>query len=137
MTGELGRSEPGQSWRRAMDLVAERHAQGSKKRYQVYGYRIEEGWWAYSFRRARKPPHVLNEPVRMSRQRIAELGATLPRCAQRARQTHGGGSKLAIPDERTAQAMAGFLGVRFYRCQLPAPAIGEHWHVSTSKKRRR
>ena len=119
-----------------MALVAERHAAGSKKRYQVYGYQIEPGWWAYSVRRARKPPHVLNEPVRMSRTVIAELSEKLPRCAQRARASHGGGTKLALPDERTAQAMAAFLGVRFYRCQLPAPAIGEHWHVSTSKKRK-
>lgn len=120
-----------------MALVAERHAQGSKKRYEVYGYQIEPGWWAYSFRRARKPPHVRTEAQPMSQELIEELSAQLPRCAQRARASHGGGSKLAITDERLAERMAGFLGVRFYRCQLPAPAIGEHWHMSTSKKRRR
>lgn len=135
--GALGRSAPGESWRRAMALVAERHAQGSKKRYEVYGYQIEPGWWAYSFRRARKPPHVATEPRPMSHALIAELSAKLPRCAQRASAQRGGGSKLAITDERLAERMAGFLGVRFYRCSLLAPAIGEHWHMSTSKKKRK
>jgi hypothetical protein len=120
-----------------MALVAERHAQGSKKRYEVYGYQIEPGWWAYSFRRARKPPHRSEPEVRMTRALIDELTTRLPRCAQRARKSHGGGSKLAITDERLAERMAGFLGVRFYRCQLPAPAIGEHWHMSTSRKKRK
>lgn len=117
-----------------MGLVAELIAEGSRKRYRVYGYLIDDGWWAYSFQEARRPPRVLTK-VRMSNQVIAELSRTLPRCAQRAAARHGGGSKMAITDERTAQDMAEFLGARSYPCPLPAPAIGKHWHVSTTKKR--
>lgn len=124
--------EPGESWRRAMDLVAERHAAGSKKRYRVFGYKIDDSWWAYSFRQVSRPPHVKTEPIRIDAQKLTELLTTLPRCAQRARRAHGGGSKLAIPDERLARALAEYLSARPYRCTLPAPAIGEHWHLSSS-----
>lgn len=124
-----GRSAPGESWRRAMAIVAERRAAGSKRRYQVYGYQVDEGWWAYSLRRAPKPPPVLKERAPMSTHRIEHLGRTLPRCAQRASARRGGGSKLALPSEWMAMEMARFLGVGFYRCRLPAPAIGTHWHL--------
>lgn len=57
---------------------------------------------------------------------------TLPRCAERSRRS--GNSKIAIPDARTAMAMAIYLGQRAYRCELPAPAIGPHWHMSTRSR---
>lgn len=133
--GSLGRSAPGESWRRAMALVAERHAAGSKKRYQVYGYQIEPGWWAYSFRRARQAPHVATE-TKLTAERFAELSARLPRCAQRANAQRGGGSKLALTDQRMAERVGAFLKKRIYKCRLPSPAIGEHWHIATGKRRK-
>jgi hypothetical protein len=105
--GTAGRMPPGESWRRAMELVARRLTQGSKKRYQIYG------------------------------RRIAELSRSLPRCAQRSRAHHGGDSKVAWPTGALADEVARFLGGSAYRCKLPAPAIGEHWHLTTKKKRRR
>lgn len=132
--GQFGRSAPGESWRRAMEEVAERYAMGGKGRYRVYARQIEPGWWAYEVGKAKAPPP---SRVPMSKARLDELGRTLPRCAQRSRGIHGGNSKLAMTDERTAQEVAAFLGAHAYRCLLPAPAIGEHWHVSTSKKRRK
>lgn len=138
---EPRRSAPGESWRRAMELVAERRAAGSKKRYQVYGYQVAPGWWAYSIRRAgsrRVPPPKADRPVRpMDAETLERLGRDLPRCAQRARASHGGGSKLALPSAGLAWRVAEYLGGKSYRCTLPAPAIGEHWHVTTERRRKR
>lgn len=127
---------PGESWRRAMELVAERRSQGSKRRYRIVGRRIEPDWWAYDVRHAKElPPPKKAEPP-MSVSRIAELAAGMPRCAQRARANHGGDSKVAWTSQHLATRVAVFLGHTVYRCQLPAPAIGQHWHTSTKKKRR-
>lgn len=76
-------------------------------------------------------------PPPMSRARIAELSRELPRCAQRSRAAHGGDSKVAWPNQNLAGEVAKFLGVHAYECKLPAPAIGQHWHMSTSKKKRK
>lgn len=135
--GQFGRSAPGESWRRAMEEVAERRAQGSRKRYQVYGRRIDVNWWAYEVRQVGSPAPVKKDPVPMSRDRIAELSRDLPRCAQRARSFHGGNSKVAWPNARVAGQVAEFLGGSAYQCQLPAPAIGKHWHVTSKKRKRR
>lgn len=133
----LGRSDPGESWKRAMEEVERRLAEGSGRRYRVYGRRIDEGWWAYHVGSVKPPPPPARASVPMSRARIAEMSRTLPRCAQRARQRHGGETKVAWPDRKTAEAVARFLGAKAYQCQLPAPAIGEHWHTYTSKKGKR
>lgn len=135
--GEKGRMPPGESWRRAMDTVAERLAMGSKKRYRVVGRRIEPHWWAYDVRYVKDPPPVKKGDPPMSVARIAELARDMPRCAQRARSHHGGDSKVAWTSQHLATRVAVFLGHTVYECQLPAPAIGRHWHTSTKKKRRR
>lgn len=135
--GQFGRSAPGESWRRAMEEVAERRAAGAKRRYRVYGRQIEPGWWAYRVSHITGPPPVKKEPVPLTRDRIAGMAAKLPRCAQRSRANHGGNSKVAWPNAGVAGQVAGFVGGSAYRCQLPAPAIGEHWHVTSKKKRKR
>lgn len=130
-----------ESWRRAMGIVEERRKEGSKKRYRVYGYRIDTGWWAYSVRKIREsPPPPARKgtgPVPpMTREVIDRLSRELPRCAARASAQHGGNSKLAFPNAGLARRAAEFTGSHHYKCPLPAPAIGEHWHISTKGKRR-
>ena len=131
---------PGESWRRAMATVNDRLAQGSKKRYRVYGRRVEQDWWAYEVRHVPGLPPVKaakKGEAPMSTARVAELAAGMPRCAQRARANHGGDSKVAWTSQHLATRVAVFLGHTVYQCQPPAPAIGRHWHTSTKKKRRR
>lgn len=135
--GEKGRMPTGESWRRAMETVRERIAQGSKKRYRIVGRRIEPHWWAYDVRVVKDPPPVKKGEPPMSVARIAEMAREMPRCAQRARSHHGGDSKVAWTSQHLATRVAVFLGHTVYECQLPAPAIGRHWHTSTKKKRRR
>lgn len=136
--GTKGRLPTGESWQRAMDLVAKRLAEGAKRRYRIRGRRIEQDWWAYDVSHAAKEPPPVKEPQPpMSRARIAEMSVSLPRCAQRARAAHGGGSKVAWPSQAMAWKVAAFLGKHAYQCELPAPAIGQHWHVSTSKRKRK
>jgi len=126
-----------------MDLVAYRLAQGSKKRYWVRARQIEPGWWAYYVSHSpRRAPVRLARPDTPARpltvaQKVAELSRGLPRCAQRATFHHGGNSKVAFTDQEVARRVAGLTGGRIYRCQLPAPAIGDHWHITMSKKKRR
>lgn len=60
-----------------------------------------------------------------------------PRCANTSKH---GNSKRAIPHLDLAEAFVQFLrtlkpATHLYRCELPAPAIGEHYHISTRKKR--
>lgn len=137
--GEKGRVPPGESWRRAMADVNGRLAMGSKKRYRVVGRRIEPHWWAYDVRTIpgeRKDLKPRRGGAPLSVARIAELARDMPRCAQRARSHHGGDSKVAWTSRHMATQVAVFLGHTAYQCQLPAPAIGRHWHTSTKKKRR-
>lgn len=125
-----------ESWRRAMAIVADRHAEGSLKRYRVHGYSLGDGRWAYAVDKARRQPHVAKpEPIVMTDELFAHLSETLPRCAQRARLFHGGNSKVAISERRVAEAMAKHIGQRVFRCDLPAPAIGPHFHLSSGRKR--
>lgn len=137
--GTLGRSAPGESWKRAMALVAARHAAGSKRRYRVAARLIEPGWWVYEVSKIARDDHrpVKAAPVELTRHELAELATTLPRCAQRAHIDRGGNSKVAWPSADLAGQMARALGVRAYPCRLPAPAIGKHWHVTTTKKKAR
>lgn len=135
--GEKGRMPPGESWRRAMDEVSDRLAKGSKKRYRITGRQIEPHWWAYDVRYVKEPPPVKEIEPPMSVDRVAELARGMPRCAQRSRKHHGGDSKVAWTSQHLATRVAIFLGHTVYECQLPAPAIGRHWHTSTKKKRRR
>lgn len=132
--GQHGRLPPGESWCRAMQEVARRRAGGATRRYRVRGYRIEEGWYAYRVVKVARPQPAPPVPEPMTRERIAELSAQLPRCAQRSRANHGGNSKVAWPSYALADEVAAFLGFYAYECPLAAPAIGEHWHTSTSKK---
>jgi hypothetical protein len=134
--GQNGRMPPGESWRRAMELVAERRAAGARRRYRVYGRRVEQGWWAYEVGHVKEaPPAKVPEPP-MSRALVATLARDMPRCAQRARSHHGGDFKVAWTSQHLATRVAVFLGHTVYQCQLPAPAIGRHWHTSTKKRRR-
>jgi hypothetical protein len=105
----------------------------------VVGRRIDEGWWAYEVKRAATEldPEPRPAPEPMSRHRLARLTADLPRCAQRARSLHGGDFKVAWPTRKQAEEVAVFTRGHAYRCQLVAPAIGEHWHVSSSRKKGR
>ena len=137
--GEKGRMPPGESWRRALAEANERLAQGSKKRYRIVGRRIEPHWWAYDLRTVvdGKGPRPKKGEAPMSVARVAEMAREMPRCAQRARSHHGGDSKVAWTSQHLATRVAVFLGHTVYECQLPAPAIGRHWHTSTKKKRRR
>lgn len=125
-----------ESWARAMLLAYDAHER-TGKRQRVHGYRWDDGKWAYTVDRARKPPPTVEPlpPIVMTDALFAALSETLPRCAQRARGFHGGGSKLAITEERVARAMAVHVGQRAYVCDLPAPAVGPHWHLSASKGR--
>lgn len=135
--GQLGRSAPGEAWRRAMQEVADRVARGAKSRYRVYGRRVEAGWWTYDVRQAKGPTLPSRRPAPMTSVRIARLSLALPRCAQRSRANHGGNSKVAWPSQILADEVAEFLGVGAYECPLAAPAIGKHWHLTTSGKGRR
>lgn len=138
--GQYGRLPQGESWRRAMQEVARRLAEGSTKRYRVRGRQIEPGWWSYDVARApRRSPVVVAAPVdtRPVAVRVAELTRGLPRCAQRSIANHGGNSKVAWTDGEAARHVARLTGGKVYRCQLPAPAIGPHWHVTMTKKKRR
>lgn len=136
--GALGRSVPGESWKRAMQVVAERHAAGSKRRYRVASRMIEPGWWVYEVSKVSRPyvPPPVAGPEPLTQRELDELAMTLPRCAQRAAADRGGNSKVAWPSAELAGQMARMLGQRAYLCSLPAPAIGKHWHVSTGKKRK-
>jgi hypothetical protein len=132
--GRNGRLAAGESWRRAMEEVARRLADGSTRRYRVRARRIERDWWAYEpipLSRRLRPEPPLTKYV------IAELVRAMPRCAQRAVAHHGGNSKVAWREQGTAQRVAAVTGGRVYECDLPAPAIGQHWHITTSKKRRK
>lgn len=120
-----------------MEEVAERRAAGATRRYRVYGRRIDENWWAYEVVHIIGPRSVRKAPVPITRERVAELSRDLPRCAQRALAHHGGNSKVAWPNAGVAAQVARCLGGSAYRCQLPAPAIGEHWHVTSRKRRKR
>lgn len=137
--GEKGRMPPGESWRRAMATVNARLAQGSKKRYRIVGRRIEPHWWAYDVRtvpgeRKDLKPKEAEEPLSVAL--VARITRDLPKCAQRARSRRGGDFKVAWTDHVQAVKVAVFLGQVVYECQLPAPAIGRHWHLSTKKKKR-
>jgi hypothetical protein len=137
--GEYGRKPPGESWRLAMARAEQLRAEGSKRRYRIRGRRIAPGWWTYEAvkvsRAVAAPAPRRMPPQPMTKQRIAALAATLPRCAQRGRVEHGGGTKVAWP-RRLAWPVANTLGQYAYPCELPAPALGEHWHTSKSRKRR-
>ena len=138
--GQKGRLPPGESWRRAMAEVAGRFAQGSRKRYRVRGRRIEDNWWAYSVTRAKDLPPVAAPPAPDTRpvhERVADMTRGLPRCVQRAKARHGGDFKVAFTDRRIALRVTALTGGVVYPCQLPAPAIGDHWHITTTKKKRR
>jgi len=137
--GENGRLAPGESWQRAMDHVAQQFARGAKRRYRVEARLVEPGWWAYNAVKLPKdrPGLAATEPLPMTQERLDDLAAQLPRCAARAKGSHGGGSKVAYPRERLARQAADFLGQRAYPCPLPAPAIGEHWHTTSEGGRRR
>lgn len=126
-----------ESWARAMLLAYDAY-QKTGKRHRVHGYFVEGVGWAYTIDRARRPPHVKKpEPIVMTEDLFRSLSETLPRCAQRARSFHGGRSKMAITDRQVAAAMAQFSRQNFYECDLPAPAIGPHWHLVTSKNKKR
>lgn len=144
--GENGRLPPGESWRKAMDQVERARRDGSKRRYRVRGWQVEPGWWAYQVSkvpserflryvaglgaaRPEKPP--------LTGAQVAVLAMEMPRCAQRAKASHGGETKVAWPSAAMAQRVADALRQDAYRCDLPAPAIGEHWHTATARKRRR
>jgi len=126
-----------------MAEVAELHANGAKRRYRVTGRQVEPGWWAYSAKKI--GTELVGLPARLrgaagqmlTRAHIAELAPQLPRCVQRARERHGGGTKVAWPSRALAERVAETVGGSAYRCQLSAPAIGEHWHVTSRKGRRR
>lgn len=125
-----------------MDEVNRRIAGGSRKRYRVRGRQIETDWWAYSLDRSPKPaPVVARKEVRRDTRpvavRVAELARGLPRCAQRALSNHGGNSKVAWIDEQVARHVAELTRGKVYRCKLPAPAIGTHWHITTTGKKER
>jgi hypothetical protein len=135
--GEKGRLPPGESWQRAMDEVNRRLADGSMRRYRVRGRRIEKDWWAYDVAALSKNSPPVKKGGPPTREQVARLSQQMPRCAQRARARHGGDSKVAWPTQRLAFEVASVTGGQVYRCQLPAPAIGEHWHITTRKKRKR
>lgn len=129
-----------ESWARAMLIAYDRcqksRQNGGGRRWRVYGYPLGNGRWAYAVGRPRKPPHVAApEPIVMTDELFAHLSETLPRCAQRARFFHGGNSKVAISERRIAEAMAKHVGQRVFRCDLPAPAIGPHFHLSSGLRR--
>jgi hypothetical protein len=138
--GQNGRLPPGEGWARAMAKVADLHARGSKRRYRVRGRLVEPGWWRYEAvkgpPRARGGSDARPDLPPLTRQVIAQMAVGLPRCAQRARSTHGGDSKVAWPSKGLAWRVANALGHTAYQCTLPAPAIGEHWHTTSSRKRR-
>ena len=138
--GEKGRLPQGESWQRALDTVRQRLAQGSKSRYRIRGRRIEQDWWAYEATRISTwvPPVKTPGKARsLTKEDVAELALTLSRCAQRARAMHGGETKVAWPTQALAYRAAAAIGGRVYECPLPAPAIGRHWHITTSKKPKR
>jgi hypothetical protein len=134
--GSNGRMPPGESWRRAMEEAGRRIAEGSTRRYRVQARRVEPGWWAYELK---KVSRNLQVPASMPQtlEQLRELHQTLPRCAQRATTRHGGGFKVAYLSEALARRAAELTRGRPYQCKLPAPAIGEHWHHTTSKRRKR
>ncbi|MET0916696.1 MAG: hypothetical protein ABWY81_10920 [Jiangellaceae bacterium] len=126
-----------ESWARAMLIAYDRYEKSNGKRQRVRAYSLGDGRWAYEAVKVRRPaPAPKLEPIVMTDELFRHLSETLPRCAQRARGFHGGGSKLAITDQRIAAAMGRFARQGVYLCELPAPAIGPHWHLVTKKKRR-
>ncbi len=126
-----------ENWRRAMRIVEQEQAEDpTPHRYRVRGYTLGEGVWAYAVTRLGPVRPVRSpEPIVMTDGLFAHLSETLPRCAQRARFFHGGNSKVAISERRVAEAMAKHVGQRVFRCDLPAPAIGPHYHLSSGRKR--
>lgn len=131
--GTFGRSAPGESWERAMAEVRRRITGGSRKRYRVRGRRVERDWWVYEVVPVKEPPP---EPVVLTREEIVRMSQELPRCAQRSREYHGGTSKAAWPTQDLAYQAAKQFGGSAYKCPLPAPAIGKHWHVTNKRKKR-
>lgn len=121
-----------------MGEVAARLAEGSKRRYQIRGRQVEEGWWAYEVLKVpRDRPVRAAAPSLPNAQQMAEIARGLPRCAQRAGADRGGNSKVAWPSRELAHRAAELSKGRAYRCTLPSPAIGEHWHHTTTVKRRK
>jgi hypothetical protein len=103
---------------------------------------VEPGWWAYTEKKIsvglpKYDPRERRGMIPLSRERVRGLAAQLPRCAQRAREVHGGDSKVAWPTQGLAWRVADALKATVYKCPLPAPAIGDHWHVTTRKKHKR
>lgn len=136
--GQRGRLPQGESWQRAMDEGNRRLADGSTRRYLVRGRRIERDWWAYELvALPRKPRPVAPKSTGvLTKENVAELAARMPRCAQRAKASHGGETKVAWRTGALAYRVAATTGGMVYECELPAPAIGRHWHIATSKKRK-
>lgn len=126
-----------ESWARAMLIAYDRHQRGGK-RQRVYGYPLGDGRWAYTVGHVRRlPPKPAPEPVVITDdEHFARLADAYPRCAQRARGVRGGGFKVAITDQAVAKAMGAYAAQRVYECDLPAPAIGRHWHLATVKPRK-
>lgn len=77
----------------------------------------------------------------MTKERFKELMDGFPHCAQRGAQRHGGKSKRAIPDEPLAIVMAMAATrdqkryIRAYKCDIPSPVLGKHWHLSSQRRR--
>lgn len=144
--GENGRLPPGESWRKAMDQVERARRDGSKRRYRVRGWQVEPGWWAYQVSKVPSDRFLryvaglgVERPAQppLSGAQVAVLALEMPRCVERARKSHGGSTKVAWPSAAMAERVAAALGQSAYRCKLPAPAIGDHWHTTTVKKRRK
>jgi len=119
-------------------------ARSSKRRQSVYGYRLPGGGWGWNVQSSyhyvpnRNPASSLEIPRVESRKQFDEIMRGFPRCAA---TSHVGGSKVAlICGEALAGRLAVFLtknGKRshFYRCKLPAPAIGPHYHLASGRRR--
>lgn len=100
--------------------------------YDVWALPTSSGTWNYVF--------AVSNSRRFTLADFAPVLATLPRCAQRAARTRGGDSKVAFPYAGAAKEYARLRTAsgkptRAYLCDLPSPAIGEHWHLSTGKRR--
>jgi hypothetical protein len=119
-------------------------ARATKRRHSVYAYRLPSGRWGWDVRAngaAAGTQHPRSTPPEVekveSRQDFDRIMGRFPRCAAR---SHIGRSKVALVcGEKLARRLASFLTKdgrpsHHYRCPLPAPAIGVHYHLATGKR---
>lgn len=122
------------SWKRAVNAVTEKYESGERNKYSIKGKKYDVGW-VYQIHRTGKKISIKPKSVKVSltREQLFMLMERLPKCVARANSSRGGDFKVALPSRDFAHAVSMFIGTDYYKCTIPFPAFGEHWHMKTKK----